>query len=115
MSSKLCHEKTCSSYQPNLFHTTECLARVTRTALTTVQQHRNGEFRAVMYYDYTIIVREKTFQQCFQGFSALGTILHLDLQFTNGARNFISSERRFKTVTVVANLLPLLPNKMWPR
>ena len=67
----------------------------------------------MMYYDYP---QGKSFQQCFQSLSkvcqtAFGTILDCYLQFTSGTRNFSSAERRLKTVTVVANLLQLLPNK----
>ena len=33
--------------------------------------------------------------------TALGTILHRELQFTSGTRNFSSAERRLQTVAVV--------------
>ena len=74
---------------------------------------KRGDFYAMMYYDWLNRSLSSNTSRVCQ--TALETILHHDLQFTSGTRNFSLAERRLKTVAVVASMRPLLPNKTWPR
>ena len=71
------------------------------------------DFYAMMYYDYrwkNSFQRCLSFSDCFGDYSSSWSTTH-----RSGIRNFTSTERRLKTVTIMANLWSLVPNKTWDK
>ena len=90
----------------------ECLIR--ETALQILHKHLQRDI--FMWWCIMTIIRgslsSKASKVCQ---TTLGTSLHRSLQFTTGTRNLLQQEQRLETVSVVAILWPLLPDKTWPR
>ena len=104
-------KKIFSSCRPNLFQAEKNVWEGWR-----ISWQRRNTFTERFQRCITIIVRVSLPSNASKVCKVtLGTILHHDLQFTSGTRNFSSAERPLKIVTVVANLWPLLSNKTWPR